>query len=187
MKPEGVARLWGFGLVEGPLPEVYEPWESPLDRNLMSGTKTNPCAFIGTFHNDRGSPDKFPFVGTTYRCTEHWQTGIMTRNLPWLVELAPEMYVEMGTDLAEEKGIKNGDKVVVSSARGELTAVAVVTRRFRPLMVDGKLVHHIGVIWHFGYSGSAKGDSGNILTPHVGDANTTIPEFKTFLCNVRRA
>jgi len=187
MKPEGVARLWGYGLVEGPLPEVYEPWESPLDKNLMSGTNNDPCAFIGKYMNERGTSNQYPYVGTTYRCTEHWQTGIMTRNLPWLVELMPNMYVEMDEELAAEKNIKNGGNVVVSSARGEISAVAVVTRRFQPLRVGGKAIHHIGVIWHFGYSGMAKGDSGNILTPTVGDANTTIPEYKTFLCNVRRA
>jgi len=187
MKPEGVARLWGYGRAEGPVPEVYEPWESPLDKNLMSGTKTNPCAFIGKFMNERSTPDKYPYVGTTYRCTEHWQTGIMTRNLPWLVELMPEMYVEMDKVLAAEKGINNGDKVVVYNARGEVRAVAVVTERFQPLQVGGKTVHHIGVLNHWGYSGMSTGDSGNILTPHVGDANTTIPEYKTFLCNVRRA
>ena len=97
------------------------------------------------------------------------------------------MYIEMDEDLAAEKRIKNGDKVVVSSARGEIKAVAIVTKRFRPLQVGGKTIHHIGAVWHFGYSGMAKGDSANILTPHVGDANTTIPEYKTFLCNVRRA
>ncbi len=187
MKPEGVARLWGYGLAEGPVPEVYEPWESPLDKNLMSHTKNNPCSFVGSFMNNRGTPERFPYVGTTYRCTEHWQTGIMTRNLPWLVELMPEMYVEMGEELAAEKGINNGDRVIVSSARGDIAAVAVVTKRFRPLNVAGKTIHQIGVIWHFGYSGMATGDSGNILTPHVGDANTAIPEYKTFLCNVRRA
>jgi len=187
MKPEGVARLWGYDRVDGPLPEVYEPWESPLDKNLMSGTKNDPCAFVGTYMNQRGTPDQYPCVGTTYRCTEHWQTGIMTRNLPWLVELMPEMYVEMSEELAAEKGIKNGDKVMVSAARGEIQAVAVVTKRFQPLQVGGKTIHHIGVLNHWGYSGMAKGDTGNILTPHVGDANTTIPEYKTFLCNVRRA
>ncbi|MBN2238339.1 MAG: formate dehydrogenase-N subunit alpha [Dehalococcoidales bacterium] len=187
MKPEGVACLWGYGLAEGPVPEVYEPWESPLDRNLMSGTRENPCAFVGDFMNERGMPAQYPYVGTTYRCTEHWQTGIMTRNLPWLVELMPDMYVEMDTELATEKGITGGDKVVVSSARGEITAVAVITKRLHSLQVGGKTIHHIGVIWHFGYSGMAKGDSGNILTSHVGDANTSIPEYKTFLCDVRRA
>jgi formate dehydrogenase major subunit len=111
----------------------------------------------------------------------------MTRNLPWLVELMPEMYIEMDEELAEEKGIENGDDVIVSSARGEIRAVAIVTKRFQPLTVGGQTIHQIGAIWHFGYSGMAKGDSANILTPHVGDANTTIPEYKTFLCNVRRA
>jgi formate dehydrogenase major subunit len=187
MKPEGVARIWGYGRAEGPLPEVYEPWESPLDKNLMSGTKYNPCAFVGKYMNDRSTPDQYPHVGTTYRCTEHWQTGIMTRNLPWLVELMPEMYVEMDPVLAAKEGINNGDRVVVYNARGEVNAVAVVTKRFQPLQVGGKTVHHIGVLNHWGYSGLSTGDSGNILTPHVGDANTTIPEYKTFLCNVRRA
>jgi formate dehydrogenase major subunit len=186
MKPEGIARIWGYGRVEGPVPEVYEPWESPLDKNLMSGTKNNPCAFIGKYRNEKGTPDKYPYVGTTYRCTEHWQSGIMTRSLPWLVELMPEMFVEMDEELAAEKGIKAGDKVIVSGARGEVGAVAVVTKRFQPLIVGGKTIHHIGVLNHWGYSGMSTGDSGNILTPHVGDANTTIPEYKTFLCNVRR-
>lgn len=153
----------------------------------MSGAKNNPCAFVGTYMNERGTPEQFPYVGTTYRCSEHWQTGVMTRSLPWLVELMPDMYVEMGEDLAVEKGISNGDTVIVSSARGEIQAVAVVTRRLQSLQVDGKTIHHIGVLNHWGYSGMSTGDSANILTPHVGDANTTIPEYKTFLCNVRRA
>jgi len=187
MKPEGVARIWGYGRAEGPLPEVYEPWESPLDNNLMSGTKINPCAFIGKYRNLRGTPDQYPYVGTTYRCTEHWQTGIMTRNLPWLVELMPEMFVELSEELAAEKGIEGGDKVIVSSARGEIEAKAIVTKRFQPLTVGGKTIHHIGVLNHWGYSGMSTGDSGNVLTPHVGDANTTIPEYKTFLCNIRKA
>jgi len=97
------------------------------------------------------------------------------------------MYVEMGEDLAAEKGIRSGDQVIVSSARGEVKAVAIVTKRFAALTVNGKKIHHIGVPIHWGYSGMSKGDSGNILTPHVGDANTTIPEYKTFLCNIRRA
>ena len=187
MKPEGVARLWGFDLVEGTLPEAYEPWESPLTKNPMSGTMTNPCSVIGSYMNERGTPDKFPYVGTTYRCTEHWQSGIMTRNLPWLVELMPDMYVEIDEELGAEKGIANGDKVVVSTARGEISAVALVTRRIQPLTVAGKTIHQIGVLIHWGYSGLSKGDSGNILTPHVGDANTSIPEYKAFLCDIRRA
>jgi len=186
MKPEGVAHLWGFGLKDGPIPEVYEPWESPIS-NVMSPQQNNPAAFIGVFMNAHGADIDFPYVGTTYRCTEHWQSGIMTRSLPWLVEMMPQMYVELGEDLAATLGIGKGDRVKVSSARGEIEAVAVVTRRFQRMKVNGKIIHHIGILNHWGYSGMSKGDSGNILTPHVGDANTTIPEYKTFLCNVRRA
>jgi len=90
-------------------------------------------------------------------------------------------------ELAEEKGIENGDRVMASSARGEIEAVAIVARRFQPLTVGNKTIHQIGAVWHSGYSDMATGDSANILTPHVSDANTNIPEFKTFLCNVRRA
>ena len=99
---------------------------------------------------------------------------------------AHECGLELGEDLADEIGIEAGDKVRVSSARGSLKAVAVVTRRFKGLTVDGQTIHQIGILWHWGYSGRVKGDSGNILTPHVGDANTTIPEYKTFLCNVEK-
>jgi formate dehydrogenase major subunit len=152
MNAEGTGRLWGFGLVDGPLPEQYEPWESPLTKNPMSGTMNNPPAYVGTYNNPRGTANQFPIVGTTYRCTEHWQTGIMTRNLPWLVEMMPEMYVELSEELAAEKGINNGEKVVVTSSRGEVNAVAIVTKRFQPLTVDGKTVHEIGVPWHWGYS-----------------------------------
>jgi formate dehydrogenase major subunit len=197
MDPEGVAKLWGYGdrgtpLKDGPLPEVYEPWESPVvdgsgtPKNLMSGTVNDPAAFVGTYMNPRGTANEFPYVGVTYRCTEHWQTGIMTRNLPWLAELMPEMYVELGADLAEELGIASGDTVKVSSARGDIQALAVVTKRLHRLEVDGKTVHQIGIPFHWGYAGRVTGDSGNILTPHVGDANTTIPEYKGFLCKIEK-
>ena len=196
MNADGQARLWGGATMnDGPLPEHYEPWETPLSSNPMGhGTLTDPAAYVGkgfpvdgVNQNPRGTADKYPYVGTTYRCTEHWQTGIMTRNLPWLNELQPEMYIEMGGDLADRLGIAKGDKVKVSTARGSIHAVAVVTNRFIEIEVNGKPLHHIGILNHWGYSGLSTGDSGNILTPSVGDANTTIPEFKTFLCNVEKA
>jgi anaerobic selenocysteine-containing dehydrogenase len=97
------------------------------------------------------------------------------------------MYIEMSEELAKEKGIKNKDKVIVSSARGEVKAYAMVTKRFKPHKINGKDVHQIGMPWHFGYKGIATGETANRLTPHIGDANTTIPEYKAFLCDVRRA
>jgi formate dehydrogenase major subunit len=194
MNSEGVGRLWGYGLKDGPIPEVYEPWESPIS-NLMTSQQNDPAAYIGKLMvdgvewNQRGTVEEFPYVATTYRCTEHWQTGIMTRNLPWLAELMPEMYVELGEDLAGslQPKIKSGDRVKVSSKRGSIEALAIVTRRFQAITVDGRTIHQIGIPWHWGYAGRVTGDSGNVLTPNVGDANTTIPESKSFLCNVEKA
>ena len=94
---------------------------------------------------------RYPFVATTYRTSEHWQTGVMTRHVPWLLEAQPQMFVEMSKELAKEKGIKNGEKVTVSSARGKLWAVAIVTDRFKPFKVAGTTVHQVGIPWHFGW------------------------------------
>ncbi len=186
MKPHGHAMLFGKGRVDGPFPSHYEPLESPM-KNLMYSQELNPC--IKIWHGDMdeiGTSDKFPIVGTTYRVVEHWQAGQMTRHLTRLVELMPNLFIEMSKELAAEKGIKNGDKVRVSSARGSISAYAVVTPRFKPFKVKGKPVHEIGIPWHWGYSGLATGDSANTLTPNVGDANTMIPEYKAFLCNVEK-
>jgi len=106
--------------------------------------------------------------------------------MPWLVGLMPDMFVEIGTDLARLKGIANGDRVVVESARGRVEAYALVTERFQQFWVQGRAIHQVGVPWHWGWVGLSRGDSGNLLTPHVGDANTMIPEFKAFLCDVTR-
>ena len=185
MLPEGVARLFGMGMADGPFPEHYEPWESPV-KNMLSKTELNPAVKIFR-PQEQGTSDKYPYVGTTYRVSEHWQAGAMTRNLPWLVELMPEMFVEIGEELAEEKGIRNGEKVIVESARGQVTGIAIVTKRLVPLQVDGHVIHHVGLPWHWGYMGLVTGDSANILTPYIGDANTTIPEYKAFLVNVKKA
>ena len=192
MKPEGHARIFGMGRADGPFPEHYEPVESPLTRNPMGhGHMINPA--VKLWHQLKperdpiGTPQDFPYVATTYRVTEHWQAGAMTRNLEWLCEMMPEVFVELSEELAEEKGIKNGDNVLITTARGKMTAKAAVTKRFKPFeLADGKVVHQIGIPWHWGYEGRSCGGSANMLTPHVGDANTMIPEFKAFLCNVRK-
>jgi anaerobic selenocysteine-containing dehydrogenase len=75
---------------------------------------------------------------------------------------------------------------VVESARGRVEGYALVTERFEPFWVQGRIIHQIGVPWHWGWVGLARGDSGNLLTPNVGDANTMIPEFKAFLCDLTR-
>ncbi|ESU34386.1 hypothetical protein G3A_01135 [Bacillus sp. 17376] len=183
----GVGGLFAPTLNDGPFPEHYEPFESPV-KNAFSSQEINPAVVIieGEF-NLKGDSKKYPIVGTTYRVSEHWQSGSMTRNQEWLSELAGHMYIEMSEELAKEKGIKNKDKIIVSSARGDIKAYAMVTKRFKPHMMNGKKVHQVGMPWHFGYKGYATGDTANRLTPHIGDANTTIPEYKAFLCDIRRA
>ncbi len=188
MRPEGYGCLWATALVDGPLPEHYEPMESPV-HNPISNQQNNPAAvvFKTAGWDDYGDPQEFPVVGTTYRVSEHWQAGAMTRNLPWLSELVPNVFVEIGEDFANRLRISNGDKVKVSTKRGNLEAYALVTKRWQPFTCDGKKVDQIGVVWHFGWEGIAKGDSANMLTPHCGDANTAIPEYKAFLCKVEKA
>ncbi len=187
MRAEGVGCFFGKGMADGPFPEHYEPWESPVS-NRLSKTQIDPVVTIWKADMDfKSEPDKYPIVATTYRVTEHWQTGGMTRNLPWLNELMPDMFVELGEELAQEKGIKNGERVAVENARGRVEAVALVTKRFQPFQVNGKTVHEIGMPWHWGYAALSKGDIANNLTPNVGDANTHIPEYKAFLCNIKKA
>ncbi len=185
MVNDGQARLFGPGMAEGPFPEFYEPWETPVT-NAMSKQQSNPIFKVWR-PAEQGNPDRFPIVATTYRVVEHWQAGAMTRNLPWLVEMMPEPFVEISEELAAEKGIANGSKVTVESMRGKVTMVAVVTKRFKPFQLNGKKVHQVGLLWHWGYTGLSTGDSANLLTPHVGDANTMIPEYKAFLVDVRKA
>jgi len=184
MRPEGVACLFASALADGPFPEHYEPLESPL-KNPMSPQQNDPAIVI--WEPDMvGDPAEFPVVATTFRVCEHWQAGAMTRNTPWLVELMPDVFVEMSVDLAVRNGVKTGDWVRVTSKRGSMKARALVTNRFEPFFIGGKLVDQIGIPWHWGYNGLATGDSANVLTPHVGDANTMIPEYKAFLCRVEK-
>jgi formate dehydrogenase major subunit len=205
-----VALLFSSGMAEGPFPEHYEPRESPV-ANLLSKTQNNPATKLA-WDSAKNEPDRFgfaevgdprfPYVGTTYRVTEHWQAGQMTRNNPWLGEAMPEMFVEISKELADELGIKNGDLVEVESLRGKVQGVAIVTVRLKPLVIgDGKggkkVCHIVGLPWHFGFTGLFPGGperdripkksyAANQLTPHVGDANTSIPEYKAFLVNLRK-
>ena len=142
-------------MADGPFPEHYEPWESPVI-NPLHTQETNP-ALWDMEQDAKGATHAFPLVGTTYRVSEHWQTGAMTRNLPWLVEMQPEMFVEMSPQLAEERGIANGEHVMVESARGAIEAVAVVTPRFQPFIIHEQVVHEIGMPYHWGYIGPGDG------------------------------
>jgi formate dehydrogenase-N alpha subunit len=184
MKPHGRAHLFGMGRVDGPFPEQYEPWESPV-ANPLSSIQSDPL--LKTWEQTPGSSDRFPILVTTYRLVEHMHTGTLTRNSPWLVEAQPEMCVEVSPELAEEKGIASGDWVVIDSARGSVRAVALVTGRLHPFQVNGQVVHEIAVPWHWGYMGLATGDSANLLTARVVDTNTMIPAYREFLANISKA
>ena len=192
MKADGIISIFGPGLAEGPFPEHYEALECPVQENSMSKQRINPTIKIfGDKMDAYASCDmRFPFVASTYRVSEHWQTGCMTRHCSWLLELQPQNFVEISVELAKELKLNNGDTVVVSSARGEVKAVALVSERFKPFKVADSTVHQVGLPWHFGWQFPEDGsgyDSANLLTPNVGDANTMIPESKAFMVNVRKA
>ena len=192
MMATGVGGLFGPGLADGPFPEHYEALECPLEENSMSKQRINPTIkLFGDKEDAYFSCDtRFPFVASTYRVSEHWQTGVMTRHQSWQLEMQPQMFVEISEELAREKGFQNGEKVKVKSGRGELWAVAIVTTRFKPFKVAGTTVHQVGLPWHFGWqypTDGSGGDSANLLTPTVGDANTMIPESKAFMVNVVKA
>ncbi len=189
MQPEGKARLFTpVGMADGPMAEHYEPYESPV-KNLLSGTQNDPAVKIWAADLDKLAPvasPEYPIIATTYRVVEHYQTGTLTRNLPWLAELMPNLFVEMSVELAQAKGIKNGDKVKVVSIRGEVEAIACVTPRLKAYQLNGKTVEVVGLPWHWGWATAAPGDVTNKITPHIGDANTMIPEYKAFLVDIKK-
>jgi formate dehydrogenase major subunit len=189
MKPDG--KFWLFaptGAVDGPMPTHYEPYESPVT-NPVYKQQRNPVAKIwpvkGNPYHEMEDAAEYPIVVSTYRLTEHYLSGTMSRWLPWLAELMPELFVEMSYELAEEKGVKSGDWVTVVTKRGEVEGRALVTRRMRPFTIDGKLIHEIGIPWHWGYQGLASGDVTNDISALVADPNVSIHEGKVFSCNLR--
>jgi formate dehydrogenase major subunit len=192
MNAEGVARFFArTNMVEGPFPEHYEPFETPLGYNPLSPDQpqavSNPAARV--FKGDQeqfGKAAQFPHVATTYRLTEHFH--YWTKHVRLNAITQPEQFVEIGETLAKELGVAAGDRVKVTSNRGHIEAVAVVTKRIRQLNVDGKIVHTVGIPIHWGFTGVAKpGYLANTLTPFVGDGNVQTPEFKAFLVKVEKA
>jgi len=190
MQEYGVAEIFGVqGTVDGPLPTHYEPRESPVPNALYPHQQYNPVLKEWRRRDNPyhaiGDPN-YPYVLSTYRLTEHHLTGAMTRWNSWLAELQPEAFCEMSPELAVELGIRNGDWVTVSTARGEVEAKAMVTGRIAPFKIGPKQwVHQIGLPIHFGYQGLVTGDSANVLPPMVADPNVSIHEAKVFTCNVR--
>jgi len=190
MKADGVGWLYvPGGLADGPLPAHYEPVESPVP-NPLYRQQSSPVLKYWKLDGNALAPlgdQRFPHIMTTYRLTEHYLSGAMSRWSPWLTELQPEFFVEISPELAAEKGIGNTDWIAVSTPRGRIRAKALVTRRMRVFTIDGRTVHHVGMPFHWGYQGLSTGDAANELTALVGDPNVSIHEGKAFMCNVEKA
>ncbi len=189
MKADGKGWLFApAGLADGPLPTHYEPVESPVE-NPLYPVQWNPAAKRWAIpENPMAAPadPRFPHVLSTYRLTEHYLSGSMSRWLPWLAELQPELFCELSPELAGPKGIENGGWVIVATPRGEVRARALVTPRMRPCRIGEREVHQVGLPWHWGYMGLITGDVVNDLSALVADPNVTIHEAKAFVCDVRK-
>jgi formate dehydrogenase major subunit len=194
MNPEGVGRLFApIGvLADGPFPEHYEPFESPTPNLLHPDQSNNPIVKkFKTPYDKLGKPDEFSIVCTTYRLTEHYH--YWTKNNPMNVQLIPEPFVEIPEELADEKGIRGTDTIKVISARGTYIAKAFVTKRLKPMQIDGKKVYQIGLPIHQGFRGIVEDEGrdartpANLLTPAVADPNAHTPESKGFLVRIEKA
>ena len=191
MHADGKAWLFApTGLVDGPMPTHYEPAESPVQNALYPRQQSSPVfKYFDRPDNQlaaTGDP-RYPYALTTYRLTEHYLSGTMSRWLPWLAELQPELFIEISPELALEKAIANLDLVRVSTPRAQVSARALVTGRLRPFTINGQLVHQVGMPWHWGYKGYATGDIVNSLSSLVMDPNVSMHEGKAFVCNVEKA
>jgi formate dehydrogenase major subunit len=184
-----VGRLFSPAFNDGPFPEHYEPIESPIDNPLHPGVSSNPAS--RKFSSDKdvyGTKEDFPIVCTTYRLTEHFHYWTQHQHRGRLNQLQPGFFVEIPEQLAHEKGIANGSQVRVVSARGQIQGTAMVTKRLRPLTVDGKELWQIGFPIHWGFAGDEKhkGPLANLLTPSAMDPNTWTPEYKAFLVRLEK-
>jgi formate dehydrogenase major subunit len=191
---QGDGQGWLFvpsGLMDGPLPTHYEPHESPFE-NRLYGQRSNPARQQMPRKENPYNPsdgakgaDAYPFVLTTYRLTEHHTAGGMSRTLPYLAELQPELFCEVSPELARERGLEHGGWATIVTARTAIEARVLVTERMAPLTVQGRKVHQVGVPYHWGFKGLTKGDSGNDLFPIALDPNVHIQEVKAASCDVR--
>ena len=187
LHPDGVAWIYvASGLKDGPLPAHYEPLESIIN-NPMYEQQTNPAA------NRKKRPDnpyaaphdaRFPFILSTYRLTEHHTAGGMSRYLSHLSELQPELFTEVSPELAGQAGLKHGDWATIITARALIEARVLVTPRIRPLRIAGRIVHQVGLPYHWGYRGQVTGDVVNDLLVISEEPNVRIMETKALVCNV---
>jgi formate dehydrogenase major subunit len=192
MQADGVGWLYvPVGLQDGPLPTHYEPQESPVS-NPLYGQQANPTReeFPRTdnaYNPVDGQPgaNAFPYVMTTYRLTEHHTAGGMSRTVPYLSELQPEMFCEVSPELAYERGLEHGSWATVVTMRQAIEARVMVTERIPSVTVDGQRIHTVGLPYHWGAKGVVTGDSANELLSIVLDPNVHIGEYKAATCDIR--
>lgn len=185
----GRARDTSAVNADGPMPEFYEPVESPTENVLHPEVQINPCLRYPRIAEMQpiGDRNKFPYVLCTSSITEHWCGGVYTRNVPWLNELVKETYIEMPHKLAQKLGVKDGEWVKVSSARGEIQVKTMVTDRIQTLNINGEEVTVVWMPYNWGFKGLSTAASTNLLTIDAGDPNTWIQETKACLVNVEKA
>jgi formate dehydrogenase major subunit len=181
-------RGWLFvpgGLTDGPLPTHYEPHESPVD-NLLYRQRSNPARerFERPANETNASTGVFPYVVTTYRLTEHHTAGGMSRTVPYLSELQPEMFCEVSPELAAERGLEHGEWATIVTSRSAIEARVMVTERMAPLLLNGRTVHQVGLPYDWGWRGGSQGDSANDLFAIVLDPNVHIQEVKAATCDI---
>jgi formate dehydrogenase major subunit len=187
MQADGRGWLYApQGLMDGPLPAHYEPQESPF-RNQLYNQRANPARQPKQSHEDPNNPigADFPFVMTTYRLTEHHTAGGMSRSVPYLSELQPQMFVEVHPELARERGLEHGGWATIATTRSAIEARVLVTNRMRPVHVAGRKVHQVGLPYHWGQRGLTAGDAANDLTHMALDPNVHIQEVKALTCDIR--
>jgi formate dehydrogenase major subunit len=192
LHPDGLGWLYApQGLVDGPLPTHYEPHETPMD-NLLYGQRSNPTRQVyeredNPYNPSGGEPgsDVFPFVLATYRLTEHHTAGGMSRTVPYLSELQPELFCEVSPELAAERGLEHGGWATIATTRSAIEARVLVTERIKPVVVAGRTVHQVGIPYHWGRKGLARGDAGNELLSLVTDRNVHISEYKVATCDIQ--
>ncbi len=191
MHPDGTGWIWvSSGLKDGPLPTHYEPLESLITNPLYPEVNTNPAANkLERSDNPyafKDGDDRFPYVLSTYRLTEHHTGGGMTRYLSHLAELQPELFAEMSPQLAAELEIEHGEYVTISTARGIVEARALITGRIQPVQINGRMVHQVCLPYQFGYKGLVTSSVVNDLLAMSEEPNVRIMETKALVCNVKR-
>jgi formate dehydrogenase major subunit len=188
LHPDGVGWLFvTSGLKDGPLPVHYEPLETPFGNLLYPERVYNPAADRKERPDNpyaRPGDERFPYVLSTYRLTEHHTAGGMSRQLSHLAELQPELFCEVSPELAGEIGLQHGDWATIITARSLIEARVLVTHRMRPLWVEGRTVHQIGLPYHWGYNGTVTGDVVNDLLVISEEPNVRIMETKALVCDI---